>query len=382
VVPKKEGNIRICGDYKVTINSAIAVDIHPIFKPQELFASMAGREKFTKLDLSQAYQQLLLRETEEHLKNLEAVIRRLQKHGVTVKLSKCKFLCKSVKYLGDVIDKRGLHAAYEKVKALVDAPLPKNVKELRSFVGLINYYMQFIKNLARLLYPLNCLLRQNTTDASANGLGTVLSHVDESGNEKPVAFASMTLTPAERNHAQLEKGALSIIFEFQKYLYGRHFNLLTDHRPLVSILGPKTGVPTVAAARLQKWAIHLSAYSFLIGFRKTGDHGNANCLSRLPLSELGAVDASDVVSRFHEVQMSAVPPTHNQLKPSSRTDPVVSKVLTYTLYGWPQFIQDDLKPYWRRHELSLEEGCLLWENRVVIPAQCRDRLRNCMIVTQ
>uniref|UniRef100_A0A1X7TVW2 Integrase catalytic domain-containing protein n=1 Tax=Amphimedon queenslandica TaxID=400682 RepID=A0A1X7TVW2_AMPQE len=73
--------------------------------------------------------------------------------------------------------------------------------------------------------------------------------------------------------------------------------------------------------------------------------------------------------------MSALPLTHNQLKTSSRTDPVVSKVLTYTLYGWPQFIQDDLKPYWRRrHELSVEVGCLMWGNRVVVPAQYRDRL--------
>ena len=153
MVPKKEGNIRICGDYKVTVNPALAVDIHPIPKPQELFASLAGGEKFTKLDLSQAYQQLLLDEKskelmtinthkglfrytrlpfgvasapaifqrtmdsilqgiprvccyiddilisgetdEEHLQNLEAVLGRLQDHGVTVKQSKCKFLCVS-----------------------------------------------------------------------------------------------------------------------------------------------------------------------------------------------------------------------------------------------------------------------------------------------
>ena len=85
--------------------------------------------------------------------------------------------------------------------------------------------------------------------------------------------------------------------KFHQYLYGRPIKLLTDHKPLVSILGPKTGVTTLAAARLQRWDIYLSVYSFYIGFRKTGDHGNADCLSRLPLPVKGTSRESiDVVS--------------------------------------------------------------------------------------
>lgn len=67
MVPKKDGTIQICGDYKVTVNPSLAIDIHPIPTPQELFASLAGGQKFTKLDLSQAYQQLLLDDKSKEL---------------------------------------------------------------------------------------------------------------------------------------------------------------------------------------------------------------------------------------------------------------------------------------------------------------------------
>uniref|UniRef100_A0A1X7TWP3 Reverse transcriptase domain-containing protein n=1 Tax=Amphimedon queenslandica TaxID=400682 RepID=A0A1X7TWP3_AMPQE len=201
---------------------------------------------------------------EEHLQNLEAVLGRLQEHGVTVKQSKCKFLCKSVEYLGHVIDKRGLHAANEKVKAIVDAPLPKNVEELSPQHEIVL-----------------------ATDASAYGLGPVLSHVDESGNEKPVAFASKTLTPAEQNYSQLEKEALSIIFgikKFHQYLYGRHFKFSANRPQALSFnFGSKNGSAYSSCSKIAEMGYSLIClYSFSIGFRKTGDHGNADCLSRLP----------------------------------------------------------------------------------------------------
>ena len=104
-----------------------------------------------------------------------------------------------------------------------------------------------------------------SADASFHGLGAVISHMMPDKKEYPIAFASRTLTSSEKNYAQVEKEALALIFavkKFHQYLYGRCFSLCTDHKPLLSILGPKKNIPSLAAARLQRWAILLSACTY------------------------------------------------------------------------------------------------------------------------
>ena len=109
-------------------------------------------------------------------------------------------------------------------------------------------------------------------DASPYGVGAVLSQLESNGQERLIAFSSHSLSKAEKGYAQIEKEALAIIFgvkKFHKYLYGRMFTLQTDHKPLVTILGPKSAIPTLglAAARMQRWALILSAYHYKIEYQ-------------------------------------------------------------------------------------------------------------------
>ena len=244
----------------------------------------------------------------------------------------------SVEYLGHRIDAEGLHTTAEKLKAIVEAPKPTNVQELCSFLGLLNYYGKFIQNLSTILHPLNSLLQQDrqwewnadckqafkeakdsltsskvlvhydpslplrlAADASAYWLGAVISHTMPDGTERPIAYASRSLSASERNYAQLEKEALALIFgikKFHQYLFGRRFTLITDHKPLMTILGPKKTIPQLAAARLQRWALLLSAYDYQLEFRSSQNHSNADGLSRLPLKTEKPITYSSGITRM------------------------------------------------------------------------------------
>ena len=197
------------------------------------------------------------------------------------------------------------------------------------------------------------------------------------GEERPIAFASRTLNKSERNYAQIEKEALSIIFgimKFHQYLYGRKFLLVTDHKPLVTILGPKRGIPTLAAARLQRWAILLSAYQYDIEYRSTAKHANADCLSRLPL-QIEKPEDVDEVRLVNILQIESLPLSAEQIRKATRADPVLSRVLEYTLKDWLEERSPEIAAYYqKRHEITIEDGCLVWGIRVIVPKPFHERV--------
>ena len=105
-------------------------------------------------------------------------------------------------------------------------------------------------------------------DVSPYGIGSVLSHILENGEERPVAYASRTLSPAEKNYSQLEKEGLAIIFgvkKFHNYLFGRKFTIESDFQPLYYLFSESKGVPQLASARIQRWALTLSTYIHIYG---------------------------------------------------------------------------------------------------------------------
>ena len=199
----------------------------------------------------------------------------------------------------------------------------RNVTELKAYLSLLTCHSKFLTNMSKTLSPFYMLLHNNVKwqwtsseakafekskdlltsnsllahfnpsqkltlmcDASPYGVGAVLSQIDEQGVERPVAYASRTLSQAERNYSQLEKEALALIFgtkRFHNYIYGRSFILYTDHKPLQGLLNESKAIPTLASARIQRWALTLATYQYKIVYKKGSEISNADGLSRLPL---------------------------------------------------------------------------------------------------
>ena len=111
------------------------------------------------------------------------------------------------------------------------------------------------------------------------------SYIDD-GSEHPVAFASRSLSPAKRKYSQLDKESLAIIFGvkiFRHYLLGRKFIIYSDHKPLQHLFGRSRAIPPMASARIQRWALTLSAYDYEINYKPGKDQASTDLLSRLPL---------------------------------------------------------------------------------------------------
>jgi len=255
-------------------------------------------------------------EHEEHLHHLEQVFKCVRAANLKLNIEKCYFFKKRINFLGYIISDKGLEADPKKVEKIRDFPIPKTLKQVRSFIGIASYYRRFINGFAAIARPLHNLTKTknpgiwdesaikafeglksaltNTpvlirpdfdkefiiiTDASGKGLGAICSQLDENGHEHPIQYASRGLKSSEVKYGVSKLECLAVIWAinlFRPYLLGKHFTIITDHSALRGLL--KTPNPTGIIAR---WITVISEYDFEIKYRPGRVNESADFLSRL-----------------------------------------------------------------------------------------------------
>jgi hypothetical protein len=375
LVKKPDGSIRVCIDFR-KLNSVTKKDSYPIPKIDNLFTHLAKAKVYSTIDLASGYHQvkmdpnsreytafatqwgfyeytvmamgltnacatfqrlmekvldgyigvcclvylddiILYSETlDQHKIDVENIITRLKAFNLKIKPSKCKFARSRIEYLSHVIENGTLKPNPAKTAAVNNAKIPKTVKQVQAFLGLVGYYRKFIKNCSGIASPLIKLTEKNTefkwseecesafqqlksylvsdkhvlalpdydkefvveADASKVGIGGVLSQ-KIGRHYQPIAYFSKHLTKTERNYSTSERELLAIILSvehFKEYVYGRQFKILSDHEPLKFLA--TTDVPSPRLARLQR---RLNIYNQVIEYRAGKNHGNADALSRM-----------------------------------------------------------------------------------------------------
>ena len=308
----------------------------------------------------------------------------LEEADLKLGLSKCKFMCESVQYLGHVISAKGITPDPEKIEQLKNYKRPSSVVEIQSFLGLASYYRRFIRNFADIAHPLieltkkkkekdnynkknkkvgrnhttsddalewgeneekafetlrECLITPPVvnfpdfnkeflifTDASNYGIGAVLSQIQD-GNEVVIAYSSRHLNTAERNYSAIEREALAIVYgikRYRHYLQDEKFEIISDHRPLQWLETHKD-----EKSRLGRWAIELAAVKYKITYKPGKEHGNADFFSRI--RAVSAEERTDFTDNLIEEQ---------------RKDETCSKITRYLTEGILSEEDETENPEW------------------------------------
>lgn len=340
----------------------------------------------------------------------------LRKNNVKCNLQKCKFYEESLQFLGHCVSVDGVAPNKAKLKAISRMPAPKDLTQLRAFLGAINFYGKFLQNLQSKLHSFHELLRKDTPfnwtgvhqndferikldilnspllvhfdpvkplvmicDAGPYGVGEVLNVV-LNGEERPCHMASSSLSPAEKNYSQLHREALAIVFgvkKYHKFIFGRKVTVITDCRALESLLSNEKNIGTVINSRFLRWIILLQNYDLEIKFRPAKYTHAADALSRLPLSENTnvddeAIDVSEFLKLFNEESENMV--SIDLVQNATARNELFKIIIEYVRNGWPdkKQVPKEINKFFNvRHSLDIEAGCLFYGDRLFIPPVLR-----------
>lgn len=289
---------------------------------------------------------------QEHMINLRLVFQRLRRYNLKVQVDKCNFLKKETQFLGHTITANGVKPNNDKIEAIDSIPLPTTQTQIKSFLGITGYYRKFIKDYAKIAQPMTFYLKKNkkidikdityvkahqelknalqskpvliypdfnekftlTTDASDYAIGAVLS---QKGH--PITFISRTLNVHERNYSTTEKELLAIVWAvkyLRPYLYGRKFDLKTDHQPLKWLQMKNLGKDI--SPRLQRWILQLGEYDMRIEYLKGTSNTVADFLSR----EIKTEEINVVENESEQVNISDLDTIHSQLEEANDHFPI------------------------------------------------------------
>nr|XP_057937756.1 cytokine receptor family member b2 isoform X2 [Doryrhamphus excisus] len=361
---------------------------------------------------------------EQHDQRLQRVLERLQQEGLTLNNDKCQFAVVKVMFLGHIVTAQGIEADPGKIKAIMEMPTPKDTADVKRFVGMVNYVGKFSPRVAELTQPLRELLKADTAwewgaaqqrafdelrqelssptvlaqyclnretkvaaDASSFGLGGVLSQKQPTGDWRPVAFISRSMTNAERRYAQIEKEALALTWaceRFQSYLVGMDFLIQTDHKPLISLLGGRAldDLPP----RILRFRLRLLRFTYTIEHVPGKNLITADALSRAPIQAPPTMEdkqlEEDVCVSVNQIlqQLPATESKLAQIRQAQEKDYTCRKLKQLIQTGWPtsrKALPPELQEYWQYHQdLLVADGLLMKSERLVIPASMQEEMLN------
>ena len=347
----------------------------------------------------------------DHDKNLRAFLDRARERNLRLNAEKMKLKMTEVPYIGHLLTREGLRVDPKKVEAIEKMPEPGDAKAVQRLLGSVNYLAKFVPHLSDILEPLRRLMDKDTEwcwlhihqeafdrmkkaltstpvlqyydvkkpvciqcDASDGGLGAGLLQ-----DGLPVVYASRALTATERNYAQIEKELLAIVFaceKFDQYVYGREkVHVQSDHKPLEVIFRK----PLVTAPkRLQRMLLRLQRYSLDVTYTRGSEMYIADTLSRAYIPGEPSVHAVALAKIDMTEGLSVSPRRLEELRAATASDCALQKLMQVTMKGWPAQKSDsdlDVRAYYIvRHELTVQNGLVFKDCRIVVPTSLRKNI--------